>query len=102
VSKPPFDMGPQIGQRPKAAKQQPLLRHSLLTNTVWCITRYRDHGDGQIEALEKHDVTWQFLNVAGDLDLAAADVLADKLGYEIKQRADIPEPTEPAERSDDA
>lgn len=47
------------------AKQKPLLRRSGLTNTVWIVTRYKHRENGLIEALEKYDVTDQFLKIAG-------------------------------------
>lgn len=44
-------------------KQKPRLLVSPLTNTVWCVTRYREIGGGIIEALEKYDVTEDFLAI---------------------------------------
>lgn len=43
------------------ATQKPLLVRSGLTNTVWVVTRYKHRENGLIEALEKHDVTDQFV-----------------------------------------
>lgn len=40
---------------------KPLLLRSGLTGTVYVVTRYKDHGDGRIEAQTKYDVTDQFL-----------------------------------------
>lgn len=42
------------------AKQPPRLMVGGLTNRVYVVTRYRDLGDGCIEALEKFDVTEDF------------------------------------------
>lgn len=44
-----------------SAKQQPRLMCSGLTNRVYVVTRYKDLGDGRIEAIEKYDVTEDFV-----------------------------------------
>lgn len=41
-------------------KQQPRLMRGGLSNRVFVVTRYKDLGDGMIEALEKYDVTDDF------------------------------------------
>lgn len=72
-----------------APKKPPRLMMGGLTKAVYVVTRYRDHGNGLIEATgDKHDVTGQFLVVAAHIDKTAADLLADALGYEITQRAE--------------
>lgn len=42
-------------------EQQPRLMCSGLTNRVYVVTRYKEMGGGQIEALEKFDVTDDFV-----------------------------------------
>lgn len=41
-------------------KQLPHLMRGGLSNRVYVVTRYRDLGNGSIEALEKFDVTEEF------------------------------------------
>ena len=44
------------------AKQTSILAHSPLTNTVYVVTKYRVTKDLNIEAIEKFDVTRQFID----------------------------------------
>jgi hypothetical protein len=41
-------------------KKRPLLVRGGLTGRVYVVTRYRDLGEGRLEALEKFDVTDQY------------------------------------------
>lgn len=50
-------------------KQTPILVRSGATGSVYIVTKYRDHGNGNIEALEKHEVTQQY-NTLWKADLA--------------------------------
>ncbi len=41
-------------------KQVPRLAPSTLTDRIYIVTQYEEHGDGIIVAIEKFDVTEQF------------------------------------------
>lgn len=43
-----------------ARQQTPRLMRGGLSGRVYVVTRYRDLGDGNYEALEKYDVTEEF------------------------------------------
>lgn len=46
--------------------QQPILVYSTLGRRVYIVTKYKDRGDGRIEAQRKFDVTDQFCKVANE------------------------------------
>jgi hypothetical protein len=53
-------------------RQKPLLRRGGLTNRVYLVTRYKDHG-GYIEALTKVDITEQYDALRAEDEQGASD-----------------------------
>jgi len=54
------------------SKQQPRLMRGGLSGRIYVVTRYRDLGDGLIEALEKYDVTEDFEAVTTERNTSAS------------------------------
>ncbi len=48
-------------------QKQPRLMRSTLTGTVYVVTRYKDLGEGRIEATQKYDVTDDFMFILGQI-----------------------------------
>ena len=55
------------------------LTRSDLTNRVYGVVRWRDLGNGRIEAIEKYDITEELQAVADDLRAIEFDPAARKL-----------------------
>lgn len=48
-------------------RQKPILAFSQMTDRVYVLTEYVDHGGGKMEAIEKLDITDEFKRLAAEL-----------------------------------
>lgn len=58
-----------MANRPPIIKDSPLLLRGGFSNAVYVVTKWRDHGEGRVEALEKFDVTEQFDHLVANPDI---------------------------------
>lgn len=49
-------------------KQEPRIMLGPLTGRIYVATRYKDLGDGKWEALEKYDVTSDFMDIKAEAE----------------------------------